>query len=219
VIAMPRTLTDIAAVIAVIALGACGGPAPAQNAAPVAAGRAYGYEQLRFGPATEGRSVVSAGDLTLTISEPDNAAAPSAWEGPLEIRDAQGRSCAAEPSLIQQVFLDTPRTTVLIVSYSGSMTYLDFVDPQTCRAKWPRVDVVTGGIEVTGDRIILQPACEGEKGRVPCHAGRVFQTHAAEPPAQLDADSRALTRQVLGVEFAGRQWVENPRSQTARIVP
>jgi len=210
--------TDVAAVVLVVlcASGACASQTPDDRVSVAS----YAYEAARFEPSADKRnSVTTVGSVNLVLNGPDDIEKPSAWEGPLQVRHSDsGRSCEAAPSLITQVYVDTPRSVALVVSYSGSTTFLDFIQLDTCGAKWPRVEGFTERVVVNGDRVSIHPGCEGDGARALCTAGRVLQVHADKAPVILDGESRALTISVLGVDFTGQQRVENPKTPKARVV-
>ena len=195
---------------------ACTGQRAADSATPLT----YAYEAVRFAPSPDRKdSVATVDSLSLVLSEPDNVERPSAWEGPLRVRHVDsGRSCEAESSLITQVYLDNRRSVALVVSYSGSVTFVDFVDVDTCGVKWPRIEGFTERVVVNGDRVSIHPGCEGTGARSKCTAGRVFRLDAVNPPVILDDESRTLTKSVIGVEFTGQRWVENPKTPNAKIL-
>ena len=185
---------------------------------PAASSAPYGFEAVRFEPGSEGRA--SVGMLELVLRNPDNPERPTAWEGPLELRRTQsGTPCEAEPSLITHVYLDTATAVALVVSYSGSMTFLDFIDTSSCQSKWPQIGAATKGVTVSGDRVSLSPVCETDGSRSRCSAGQVFRLAPDQPPARLEEESRELTRAQLGVDFTGEAWVEGVGTASARVVP
>jgi hypothetical protein len=64
----------------------------------------------------------------------------------------------------------------------------------------PKTAAFTEAIEVTGDRVTIQPACE-------CNAALILRLAEATAPVPATDEGCALTRKVLGVEFEGRARV------------
>ncbi|MGC4085941.1 MAG: hypothetical protein QM736_28390 [Vicinamibacterales bacterium] len=173
----------------------------------------------RLEPVAFTSSIARVRGLELTLDDPDHPQRPTMWEGPLHIRSAAtGRSCDAHPSLIAKVFLDSLAQTVVVVSVSGSRTFVDFVATDTCRERWPRLDAATDGITAAGDRLTILPSCESDGTRARCSSGRVYEMQPAAAPRLLDSESRQLTKTRLGVEFTGQAWVDAPRTNRARVI-
>ena len=107
---------------------------------------------------------------------------------------------------------------VIAVSYSGSTRYLHYIDVKTCKELWPKTAASTEAIEVAGDRVTIQPACECSGGASACECNaaliRLAETNA---PAPVADEARALTRKVLGVEFEGHARVLRPKTPSAAL--
>lgn len=212
-----------ALLVATLVASSCSQPesgAPASQAQPAPAStpaQPSGYRAVSFVGAPDGKVTVGAVELELKAPDGPN---PKAWEGPLVLRLLpSGNACEAEPSLVTAVFLDTAGHTALVQSYSGSMTYLDFIDVATCKPKWMRIEAFTSGVTVEGDRVSMLPGCEGEKSKSRCSAGRVLALSSEAAPHLLGAESRQLTKSRLGVEFDGEAWVQAPGEAGARVLP
>jgi hypothetical protein len=213
------SIRGFAAVCVIVALPlACSAPSPeasSQTAQP------YAFHALTFEPQkTRDIFVAVGGSVEFILRDPDNPKKPTAWEGPLEIRQVPtGRPCQVLVSLITEVYLDNERSTALVHSYSGSRDFIDFVDVRTCATKWPQLAAVTERVIVSQDRLIMSPACESAtRNRSRCTAGQVLRLQRDTPPMLLDRESRELTKDVVGVEFIGQAWVEGPKTPNAKIV-
>ncbi len=88
---------------------------------------------LSTGP--RGRS----GSYHLQLEGPDNASSPSLWQGPLRISRA-ARSCSAHVSLVSAVWAAPHIGFLIVITESGSSTYVHFIDLATCLPKWQRLD-------------------------------------------------------------------------------
>lgn len=161
------------------------------------------------------------GTATVVIANPDNAATPTTWEGPLEVLDSEsGTTCKAEVSLISNVYASPGIDFLIVLSYSGSVRYVRYLDLRTCADRWVPLKVFSEGIQVSEDLITIQPACECPGGTAPCEcsAASVLRVVATAEPAVLHEASRALTKRVLGVDFEGQRKVRRPKSPAAELV-
>ena len=181
-------------------------PAPQQDA--------VGFRQLVF---TD--SGATLGDYSFRLAEPDRPERPTAWQGPLTIASG-AKSCKADVSLVTAVYGAAAMPFVVVVTYSGSNTYVHFIKTADCAKRWPSLKAFTEGVRVSGDRLSMLPACDGAGDPFParCFAGRVYQLTAATKPQFLRNESVQLTRQTLGVAFTGEAMVSHPKSARARIV-
>jgi hypothetical protein len=110
-------------------------------------------------------------------------------------------------------------TVLLVVSYSGSLTYVDFID-KNCKHAWPQIKTFTEAVQVAGDRLTILPGCEGSgaKGVTTCSAAQVFAFKVDSKPLLQQKESLALTKKILGVEFQGTRKVLHPKSAQAKLV-
>jgi hypothetical protein len=76
-------------------------------------------------------------DVSISISGPDNPTKPSAWEGPIIIRKANGTTCRTpdDVSLISRPFF-SDGSRLLVTTYSGSTKMVYAVDLATCHVLW-----------------------------------------------------------------------------------
>ena len=208
----------VAVCVGLVAPLACSPPSPEASSQTE---QPYAFHALTFEPQKTGDVFVAVvGSVEFALRDPDNPKKPTAWDGPLEIRQlATGRTCQVRVSLITEVYLDNQRSVALVRSYSGSRDFIDFVDVRTCATKWPQLAAVTERVIVSQDRLIMSPACEtATRNRSRCTAGQVLRLKRDTPPALLDGESRELTKRVVGVEFIGQAWVEAPKTPNAKIV-
>ena len=108
---------------------------------------------------------------------------------------------------------------VIVITESGSSTYLHFIDPSSCAAKWPRIKAFTEDIRIPKDRIEFLPACACDTAEIPCScsAAQVYSMKVDSAPVLLEQESRALTKLQLGVEFTGDRKVLHPRTPKAQL--
>ena len=191
-------------------------------------GQSHAAPALRFerllvqSTQSDGTSAAAlVGNRKVVLMHPDNSDNPKAWEGPLKIIDMQTRShCESDISLIAAAYASRQTDYLVVVAYSGSLHYVHFIDQSTCRDLWPRLELFTDGITVSGDLLTAQPACECADKGIPCQcsAGKVFRFETVQPPTLLRSESLALTKKALGVGFEGQGKVLHPKMDNAQIV-
>ena len=174
-----------------------------------------GFRQLAF---DNGQST-TFGAYSFRLAEPDRPDKPTAWQGPLTISSG-GKSCAADVSLVTAVYAAPDAPFVVVVTYSGSNTYVHFIAIASCAAKWERIKAFTEGVRVAEDRLSILPACDsaGVKSPTRCFAARVYKLTSEAAPELLKDESFSLTKETLGVGFTGEAKVVHPKSARARIV-
>jgi hypothetical protein len=161
------------------------------------------------------------GELTVQLFEPDNAQSPKAWEGPLKLVHAKvGSACTADVSLVTKVFGASGAGYLVVVSSSGSKQFIHYVDSKSCAPAWPALELYTEGIEISGDRMTVQPGCEcpGDAAPCECSAARILKLTSNAAPAELAEESRALTQKILGVAFTGHAKVKDPKTSRAVLI-
>ena len=178
------------------------------------------FQLLAFSPAGNGEWQARIDQGTVTLLEPDKPDRPTAWDGPLRIKLSPAAACEADVSLVTRVYSASGAEYLIALSYSGSMQYIHFLDLKSCRERWPVRSVYTERIDLAGDSLSVLPACECPGGSEPCvcSAAQVYRLSAAHPPEPLPAAALALTRKMLGVEFAGERKVLRPRTPTVELV-
>ena len=157
----------------------------------------------------DGKETTAAAGLRLQLHDPDNPASPTLWQGPLSISSGSV-PCEAHVSLVRDVFVSSTGKLAVVVSISGSNTFVDFFNPHTCARKWPTLSAFSGGASVDGDRLSLLPACEAMGRTYSCSAASVLRLRDDVPPVRLPAASRALTRRTFGIAFTGSRTLLHP---------
>jgi hypothetical protein len=178
------------------------------------------FQLLAFSPAANGQWQARIDQATVTLLDPNKPDRPTAWDGPLRIQRSPAATCEADVSLVTRVYGASGADYLIALSYSGSMQYVHFLDLKSCRENWPMLSVYTERIDVAGDSLSVLPACECPGGSEPCvcSAAQVYHLSAEHPPEPLPAAALALTRKMLGVEFAGERKVLRPRAPTVELV-
>lgn len=178
----------------------------------IGAANAQSFTRLTF---QEGHETEAVG-LRLTLAEPNKPTNPDLWEGPLTVAHG-GTHCAVDDSLIQDVYLSSTGKLLVVVSISGSNTFVRLFDPLTCASRWREIKTFTHGVTVEGTHLKLAPACACEQPGKPCSctAGLVYRLSNDSAPAYLPAQSRALTRRALGVGFTGTRRLAHPGESAA----
>jgi hypothetical protein len=206
----------LVALIMVVA-GAC---SPQSQVARPTAAPPVQFQLLAFSPAANGQWQASIDQRIVTLLDPDKPDRPTAWDGPLRLQLSTAAPCEADLSLVTRVYAARGAEYLVALSYSGSMQYIHFLDLKSCREKWPVRSVYTERIDVAGDSLSVLPACECPGGSEPCvcSAAQVYRLSAALSPEPLAAAALALTRKMLGVEFAGERKVLRPRTPTVELL-
>jgi hypothetical protein len=200
-----------------VVAGACS--SPLQVARPTATPPVQ-FQLLNFSPGANGQWQARIDQATVTLLDPDKTDRPTAWDGPLRIQLSPAATCEADLSLVTRVYGATGADYLVALSYSGSMQHIHFLDLKSCGDKWPVRSVYTERIDVAGDSLSVLPACECPGGSAPCvcSAAQIYRLSAALAPEPLPATALALTRKILGVEFAGERKVLRPRTPTAELL-
>ena len=181
---------------------------------PAQTEQSHGFRQLAFSNGPD----VTLGAYTFHLAQPDRPEKPTAWEGPLTIA-FESKSCAADVSLVTAVYAAPNAPFVVVVSYSGSNTYIHFVSISTCESQWETIKAYTEGVEVDDHRLSILPACDskGETAPARCFGARVYRLDDDAAPKFLKDESFGLTKKKLGVGFTGEAKVMHPNSPEARI--
>jgi hypothetical protein len=207
-------------VLVALVMAVAGACSPQTQVARPTATPPVQFQLLAFSPAANGQWQARIDQGTVTLLDPDKPDRPTAWDGPLRIQISPAATCEADLSLVTRVFGASGAEYLIALSYSGSMQYIHFLDLKSCREKWPMRSVYTNKIDVAGDSLSVFPACECPGGSAPCvcSAAQVYRLSAALSPEPLPAAALALTRKMLGVEFAGERKVLRPRTPTAELL-
>lgn len=175
-----------------------------------------GFRQLQM---KNGRDT-QFGGYSFRLADPDSADKPTKWQGPLTISRG-GKPCTADVSLVTSVYASADKPFVVVVSYSGSNMFVDFIDSSTCSSKWPELKVFTVGIRIKGNTLSVLPACASANKNLPvrCSAGRVYELSSETAPLLSKTESIKLTQEVLGVGFVGDANVASPKTPHVHVVP
>src|SRR5664280_353944 len=143
---------------------------------------AGGFRKLAF----DNRQDATFGVYGLHLAEPDRPDKPTAWQGPLTISSGS-KSCEADVSLVTAVYASPNTPFIVVVTYSGSNTYVHFIAISSCAVKWERIKAFTEGVQVAEDRLSILPACDSGGVRSPtrCFAGRVYKLTGQLAPELL----------------------------------
>ena len=124
-------------------------------------------------------------------------------------------------SLVTKVYSAPGTPFIVIVSVDGSMTNIDFADLRTCK-KGSNLNVYSEGVDLKGQTLTILPGCECRdtpEQPCSCSGAAVYQVRPGAEPRLLKTRSLALTKNVLGVRFIGREEVIGPKTSRARIAP
>ena len=181
-------------------------------------------QRIGFSPVAGSKFRAIVAEKELILESPDNAQHPSVWDSALQVTDARTKqSCATEQLLVVEVYAPRDATMAIIFHYSGSMSFIDFVDLETCKPKYPQIAVYTEDIQVSYNQIVVFPGFECTDAPAntvcQCQAARVYRLGPKYRP-MLDAkESLSLTQRHLGVAFKGEGWVYKPKTAQARLLP
>jgi hypothetical protein len=211
----------VAAMLALTASSA--GCRQTEQAPPPVAPQPPAMQRLAFKAVSEGAKdfEATAGPWKFTLLNADDAQEPTAWEGPLRIQSTvSNTSCEVGVSLITAVYSAPGAEAAVVVTYSGSLTYVHFIGLKSCKELSATIRAFTEGVEVSGRRLTIQPGCESAGAKLPstCSAAQVFELDKSDRPQLLEKESLELTQRVVGVAFQGTKKVKDPKSPAARIV-
>ncbi|MBV9251226.1 MAG: hypothetical protein JO227_18490 [Acetobacteraceae bacterium] len=151
-----RAASGIAGLAAVLLLAACGSPSAADECRPVPL------------DATSDPSVFLAGGYRIRLDNPDSEAAPTLWEGPVEVEDPKrGTSCTVDPhTLIQRPIEAFESGLLALATMSGSNVRVMTLDLGRCAVRHVSpplngpVTLQNGGIRAAGAPVPGLP-CSG----------------------------------------------------------
>ncbi|WP_263144094.1 hypothetical protein [Pseudomonas sp. RIT-PI-AD] len=114
-----HTLFALGALLLGASLGACAAETPSLSPSRCDSGTPHSLRQV------DGYRVL--------LYEPDDQAAPQAWQGPVCIEaDTLAKACVLDLSLVKAVEPGPRPGTLRITTFSGSMAYRQDVDPRQC---------------------------------------------------------------------------------------
>ncbi len=156
----------------------------------------------------------------LMLVQPDNPKQPKVWMGPLIITDRRsGKSCETDIELITDVYDVNDGSMLLVFSIGGSCSYINYVNPRSCKYMHPELKRCTAGIVVANNRIIIKPACECVEEYCQCWSGLVIEINKNYEPIVLEKESLELTQKEIGVAFKGSRKVRRPKTPNAELLP
>ena len=153
----------------------------------------------------------SAFGVRFELRAPDSLTNAQVWEGPLSITTGTS-TCQPDASLIRSVYQSRDGHTTLVVSISGSSTFVSSFNTSSCAQQWRVIKAYTEGASIRGTRLQVLPACEcpGDNKPCTCSAGSIYKLYAGKPPTLLTRESRAFTKDTLGIAFTGTRDISNP---------
>ena len=161
------------------------------------------------------------GDYKLSLLNPDNPKSPDVWDSKVIISNINfGTTCESEEQLlITQVYALENAELLLIESYSGSMTYIDYIDIRTCETKYETLKLYTEKILYENDKIVIYPSCECSEPEKPClcNAGMVIDFDSGYRPVHNIEKSRKLTKRIIGISFDGIKEVYYPKTTQVKL--
>jgi hypothetical protein len=85
---------------------------------------------------------VQAGKTRVTLGEADDSQHPAAWQGPLQVQAADGRTCTVseDVAIIEKPLLLGNGHILFVPTYSGSTNRVYAVDLQDCRVRWKSLE-------------------------------------------------------------------------------
>ncbi|HMD21044.1 MAG TPA: hypothetical protein VKH40_12015, partial [Alloacidobacterium sp.] len=174
-----------------------------------------GFQPLVF----HDQQMTVLGSRSFGLAGPDQPDKPMAWQGPLTIATGE-KSCDAGVSLVTAVYASLASPYVIVITYSGSSTYVHFVATSTCTTQWNTYKVFTNGVQVRDDRLSVLPACERPSANAAslCSSARVYRLSIDSAPVLLKKESLQLTGEKLGVSFFGQAKVIHPKTPLAEII-
>ena len=161
------------------------------------------------------------GDYKLELESEGDYEVPDVWDSPVYIcRKESITKCKTESLLVTGVYYIEKAQMILIDSYSGSMSYVDLIDINTCKAKFQRVEAYTEGIFIGNNQIQIYPACDyiGEALPMDCSAARVLSFDKEFQPVFDKNASDELTKKIIGVKFEGKKLILYPKTKFAQLI-
>ncbi|HEY0836992.1 MAG TPA: hypothetical protein VGE72_23980 [Azospirillum sp.] len=181
-----------------------------------------GYIPAAPQPGPDGWTV-DAGGHVIDVGNADDPAAPRLWQGdPMVIRHRAGGSCRIDGlGPVASIHVEEGSGRALVSSISGSYSTVWVLQLADC-AVLDRLSAFTAGVRVDGDEVLIAPGCEcgDDRSRCVCEAARVITVSPEGKLLNHPDGTRAerLTRDALGVGFAGRALIDSPRTAGARVV-
>lgn len=99
---------------------------------------------------------VQAGNIRVTLGEADDPQHPTAWQGPLQVHAADGRTCTVseDVAIVEKPLLLGNGHILFVPTYSGSTNRVYAVDLQDCRVRWKSLEF-SGATSHASDVLIM----------------------------------------------------------------
>jgi hypothetical protein len=148
-----------------------------------------------------------------------SGAGQDAFPEPLDVIEIRsGKRCEYSGSVVTQAYFSTNERAVLLVGYSGSETYLEWIDPTTCK-KVRELLHYTSEVTIESRRIIVKPACEPYANKGSCDSGGIYTLNPQCLPELLFSETSSAARKAIGVSFVGHAEVLEPGTPRAKLAP
>lgn len=125
------------------------------------AGKGVDFRKLEFthGKASSQAALqVPGGSRTLVLHQPEPFNPPSAWSGPVELRNG-ARPCKADFVVVTDVYAAGSAPYLVLVTFSKNENIVRFMDASTCREAHKPIRAASEAITVSGNRLEIKPAC------------------------------------------------------------
>ncbi|MBI5844212.1 MAG: hypothetical protein HZB23_06045 [Deltaproteobacteria bacterium] len=139
------------------------------------------------------------------------------WEGPVTVKDTEsGKVGTLDIELVSAVYYHDSTDTLLFDCYSGSMTYLVFVDAKKI-AIAKTLEVYAPPLKFDKDKILVYPGCEASDSWSQCSSGLVLTISKEHKPVIWEKESFELTKKVIGIGYKGVHKIIDPGTKKARF--
>jgi hypothetical protein len=162
------------------------------------------------------------GNYKLELGNPNDYQRPTAWDSPLYIYEKDSiERCETESLLITDVYYFEKADMILISSYNGSMRYINFIDPQTGKNRYPEIEAFTEKIDISSNQIEMYPGCEcidESNNSYQCSSAQVILFNTDFQPVLDVRASDELTKKIIGVVFRGDENILFPKTKDAKVI-
>ncbi len=142
---------------------------------------------------------------SITLYGPDNSEKPIAWEGPIKI-STTNKSCSFDLGIIYR--LEKIKNNLFVLSYSGNIKYLDLINLNKCKQIGKQLTLFAKEIKINNQKIYSYPQCETIKeNSYLCSSATIYEWNN-NTINNLINESKALTKNILGVKFLGKKIIE-----------
>jgi hypothetical protein len=180
------------------------------------------FSAASFSPLTNAdASETKTAGITVQLREPNDIGRPSAWQGPMTITEHRtSRSCKSDVSLITRVYAAQGSPYLIVLTYSGSVRYIHYINIADCGERWPPTKLFTDAISISGNIIEAQPVCECPDHAKPCACNAAINLilTANAPPLNQQDKELSVTKKALGIAFTGQREVKAPGTPNASLI-